>query len=170
MPPFSFPALLSWEHTSPPDITCIVLYTYLYSECPSLKKVNKQEGVTVGLPTSWTQAIRLLPRPPLPHPRKYALPMVATMGAVPEAQPWDHPDSVYDWIHFRFLYKFLMFWQVGAETYLSWSPQDNLVSNFPCLLPLPPINLERHASVFDFSLSSMEAAQSTNQHLSFPSS
>ena len=46
-----------------------------------------------------------------------------------------------------------------------WLPNKSLVSKFPCILKLPPTNLEWSASFFGLSLPSMYGGQFLNQQL-----
>ena len=50
-------------------------------------------------------------------------------------------------------YKPLRFWQAGAYSFSSCGhPRTSLICKFPCLLNLPPTNLEWSASFFGLSL------------------
>lgn len=89
--------------------------------------------------------------------------------AAPRVQPWDayavlrlselgtwlspvKPSCICDGNQLRPLYKLLRFLQVGAESHSPCTtphpPPTRLVRKFPCLLDLPPINLEGSASFF----------------------
>lgn len=60
---------------------------------------------------------------------------------------WDHLDDICDWTHLRSLCKLL------RSVYLV-ALKTSLICKFPCLLKLPPANLECFA-FFRFSLSSV---------------
>lgn len=55
---------------------------------------------------------------------------------------WDHLDSTCDWASLRPLCKLLRFWRSGVEIYLSCGVHTNFLCKFPCLLHLPPANLD----------------------------
>lgn len=101
--------------------------------------------------------------------------------AAPRVQPWDayavlrlselgtwlspvKPSCICDGNQLRPLYKLLRFLQVGAESHSSCTtphlPPTRLVRKFPCLLDLPPINLEGSASFFSLSWSFVDRGNS----------
>ena len=55
---------------------------------------------------------------------------------------WGQFDRVHYWTQLRALYKLLRFWWAWAEIYLSFSLQDKTLMEIPCMLNLPPTNLD----------------------------
>lgn len=108
------------------------------------------EDVTTGWPMSqWTWAIG----GSLPSPCKPSL-ECAFCRLFPQPKPfertmccWDYLDSIPDWTLLKPHYRLLRLWQMGRSTHLQ-PPKTSLVCTFPCLLNLPPINLEWLASFF----------------------
>lgn len=102
------------------------------------------EDVIPGWPASRNQRIEGSSTPQ--HPEMHTLPQFPQPGAISMVQPWESKvwlkplDGMWNWTPLRLL---LNSYDSGVQARKSPQPlATSLPSNFPCLLELPPANLE----------------------------
>lgn len=130
---------------------CVYVYVYMFEKV--------WEDMTTSWPVSWTPVTWGSALPPATLERGFCL-CSWLLAAAARIQPWGSDvvllclDRICDWAELRPLHKLFRF---GGQVCRSTcpAPKTSFLNKFPCLLNLPPTNLEGPPSVFHLSLPSL---------------